>query len=180
MRLLITSVLLLTLLGGCSAIDMSKYSANKPALDLFSYFQGQTTGWGIVQDRKGTLTRQFVVHIDGTVNNDGSLTLVENFDWSDGEKTTRTWILSKMDAHKYTGKAQDVIDSADGTLYGNVLNWQYMLNLQVDDSTWKIKFDDWMFLVSEDLLLNKAVMTKFGLKVGEVTIVFQKNTISNG
>jgi hypothetical protein len=180
MRLLITSVLLLTLLGGCSAIDMTQYSTNKPALDLFSYFQGKTTGWGIVQDRKGTLTRQFVVHIDGTVDSDGSLTLVENFDWSDGEKTTRTWILSKQAAHKYIGKAEDVIDSADGTLYGNVLNWQYVLNLQVDDTTWKIKFDDWMFLVSEDLLLNKAIMTKFGLKVGEVTIVFQKNNISHG
>lgn len=55
-----------------------------------------------------------------------------------------------------------------------------MLNLQVDDTTWKITFDDWMFLVSEDLLLNKAIMTKFGFKVGEVTIVFQKNSGSNG
>ena len=92
----------------------------------------------------------------------------------------RTWVLEKQAAHKYTGKVEDVIDSADGTLFGNVLNWQYMLNLQVDDTTWKIKFDDWMFLVSEDLLLNKAIMTKFGFKVGEVTIVFQKNNGSSG
>ncbi len=179
MRLLITSVLLL-LLGGCSAIDMTEYSANKPALDLVSYFQGKTTGWGIVQDRKGALTRQFVVHIDGTVDSDGNLTLVENFDWSDGEKTSRTWVLSRLAAHKYTGKAEDVIDSAIGTLYGNVLNWQYILNLQVDDTNWKIKFDDWMFLVSEDLLLNKAIMSKFGFKVGEVTLVFQKTNGSEG
>jgi hypothetical protein len=180
MRILITSVLLFILLTGCSAIDMTQYSANKPELDLYSYFQGKTTGWGIVQDRKGTLTRQFVVHIDGTVDSEGKLTLVEDFDWSDGEKTSRTWVLAKLEEHKYTGKAEDVIDSADGTLYGNVLNWQYVLNLQVDDTTWKIKFDDWMFLVSEDLLLNKAIMTKFGFKVGEVTIVFQKNKSSNG
>jgi hypothetical protein len=175
MRLFISSVLLAFLVTGCSAIDMTQYRTNKPGLDLFTYFQGKTTGWGIVQDRKGVLTRQFVVHIDGTVNSDGRLTLVEDFDWSDGEKTSRTWVLSKQAEHKYTGTAEDVIDSADGTLYGNVLNWQYRLNLQVDDTTWKIKFDDWMFLVSEDLLLNKAIMSKFGFKVGEVTIVFQKN-----
>jgi hypothetical protein len=55
-----------------------------------------------------------------------------------------------------------------------VLNWKYLLNLKVDDTTWKIRFDDWMFLVSDNLLLNKATMSKFGFKVGEVTIVFQK------
>lgn len=174
MRLLIT-FLILMLLSGCSAIDMKQYSSNEPYLDLFGFFQGQTKGWGIVQDRKGTVTRQFTVKIKGTVNSDSSLTLVEDFDWSDGEKSNRTWILSKLDEHSYTGKAEDVIDSASGTLYGNVLNWQYKMNLKVDDTIWKIKFDDWMFLLSDNLLLNKATMSKFGLKVGEVIIVFSKN-----
>ena len=149
-------------------------------LDLFSFFQGQTKGWGIVQDRKGNLTRQFTVDIRGTVNSDGSLTLVEDFDWSDGEKSNRTWILKKLDAHSYTGTAEDVVNSSSGTLYGNVLNWQYKLNLKLDDTTWKIKFDDWMFLLGENLLLNKATMSKFGLKVGEVTIVFQKIMAQGG
>lgn len=173
MRLLM-AIFLAALLAGCSAIDMKQYSANQPALDLYSFFQGQTRGWGIVQDRKGQLTRQFTVAITGTVNSDGSLTLAENFDWSDGEQSQRTWILARLNAHSYTGRAEDVIDSASGTLYGNVLNWQYVLNLKVDDTLWKITFDDWMFLVDDDLLLNKATMSKFGFKVGEITIVFQK------
>lgn len=173
MRLIII-ISLLVLLSGCSVIDMKQYSSNQPPLDLFSYFQGETKGWGIVQDRKGRLTRQFVVDIKGTVSSDGKLTLVEDFNWNDGEKSTRTWILSKVNLHSYTGRAEDVINVASGTLYGNVLNWQYQLNLKVDDTTWKIKFDDWMFLVSDNLLLNKAILSKFGLKVGEVTIVFEK------
>ena len=172
---LITIVSLFVLLSGCSAIDMKQYSANKPPLDLFDFFQGQTKGWGIVQDRKGTLTRQFTVAIEGKVSSNGDLILAEDFHWSDGEKSKRTWILAKIDTHRFTGRAEDVIDTAGGTLYGNVLNWQYRLNLKVDDTTWKIKFDDWMFLVSENLLLNRATMSKFGLKVGEVTIVFQKD-----
>ena len=167
-------VFILSLLTGCSAIDMKSYNSNEPRLDMYHFFQGQTKGWGIVQDRKGTLTRQFTVDITGTVSSDDTLTLVEDFNWSDGEISTRTWILSRQDAHHFTGEAADVINSASGTLYGNVLNWQYKLNLEVDDSTWKINFDDWMFLVSENLLLNKATMSKFGFKVGEVTIVFQK------
>jgi hypothetical protein len=167
-------ILLLFFLTGCSSIDMQRYSNNKPELDLFNYFEGSTIGWGIVQDRKGVLLRQFVVTIDGSIDDNGQLTLMEDFDWSDGEKSSRKWILTKDDAHTFSGTASDVIDKADGTLYGNVLNWKYRLNLKVDNTTWKITFDDWMFLVSDDLLINKATMSKFGFEVGEITIVFQK------
>lgn len=173
MKTLLT-VILLTLLTGCSAVDIKQYSSNNPQLDLFSYFTGHTRGWGIVQDRKGSLTRQFTVDIEGTVSDDGKLTLYEEFIYNDGEESTRTWIISKTADHSYTGTAEDILKPADGLIYGNVLNWQYQMNIEVDDTSWKIKFDDWMFLVSDEVLLNKATMSKFGLKVGEVTIVFQK------
>ncbi len=166
--------LMITLLTGCSAIDVKQYSSNSPELDLFEYFIGDTKGYGIVQDRKGILTRQFTVDIIGTVEEDGSLKLYEKFDWSDGEKSTRTWIINKKGKHLYAGTAEDVDSPADGTAYGNVLNWQYVLNLKVDETTWKIKFDDWMFLVTDQVLINRAKMSKFGLTVGEVTIVFKK------
>jgi hypothetical protein len=173
MRLLIP-IVMLTLLTGCSAIDMKRYSANEPRLDLFDYFSGSTRGWGIVQDRQGVLIRQFVVEITGEVTDGGQLVLKENFDWSDGEQSSRTWILSQQDQHNFTGTAGDVIDRADGILYGNVVNWKYQLNLKVEDTSWKITFDDWLFQVSEDMLINKATMSKFGFEVGEVTIVFRK------
>ena len=170
----IYTLLALTLLTGCSTVNIAQYSSNKPELNLFSYFLGQTKGYGIVQDRKGNLTRQFVVDINGSIEPDGSLKLHEKFDWSDGEKSTRTWIITKNGKHLYTGNAEDVARPADGTAYGNVLNWQYVLNLKVGDTSWKIKFDDWMFLVTDKVLINRAKMSKFGLTVGEVTIVFQK------
>jgi len=166
--------LMMTLLTGCSAIDMKQYQANDPRLNLYDYFSGSTRGWGIVQDRKGTLIRQFVVEIMGEISDEGQLVLTETFDWSDGKQTRRIWVLSQQDQHSYTGTAEDVVGSADGILYGNVLNWQYQLNLKVDDSIWKISFDDWMFKVSDDMLINRATMSKFGFKVGEVTIVFRK------
>jgi hypothetical protein len=170
----IITLFVLIFLTGCSAVDLKQYSSNSPKLDLFDYFIGETKGYGIVQDRKGTLTRQFTVDITGTIQADGSLKLYEKFDWSDGEKSTRTWIITTNGNHLYSGTAEDVASPADGIAYGNVLNWQYLLNLKVDDTTWKIKFDDWMFLVTDQVLINKAKMSKYGLTVGEVTIVFQK------
>ncbi|MFN2353735.1 MAG: DUF3833 domain-containing protein [Desulfopila sp.] len=171
--------------AGCSSIDMGQYSTNGPRFDVFEYFQGYTRGWGIVQDRKGRLLRQFVVDIEGHTNANGALVMEENFRWNDGELSERTWIISTTTANdsvsekniiSYRGRAADVIDTAQGTAAGNVLNWSYVLDLEVDGKTWEISFDDWMFLQPDDILINKAVMTKFGFQVGEITIVFAKTS----
>lgn len=171
----IISVLVITLfLSSCSAIDIRQYDGSVPKLSLYDYFQGSTKGWGIVQNRKGELTRQFTVDINGYINKQGELVLDEDFHWRDGENSKRTWVIGKIDSHNYSGKAADVVNVAQGQSYGNVLNWQYTLNLKVDESTWKIDFDDWMFLQPDNVLINKAEMQKFGFRVGEVTIVFVK------
>jgi hypothetical protein len=44
----------------------------------------------------------------------------------------------------------------------------------VDGSTWDVQFDDWMFLMDERVMLNRAVMSKFGIRLGEVTLAFYK------
>ncbi len=167
-------VIITILMFGCSVVDMTQYRDNQPQFDLYQYFQGNTKGWGIVQDRKGNLKRQFVVDIIGTVNSAGELVLDEDFTWNDGELSKRIWTIGKIDKHSYNGRADDVVGEASGNAYGNVLNWQYQLNLEVDGTTWKIHFDDWMFLQPDNVLINKAVMSKFGFRVGEVTIVFLK------
>lgn len=162
------------MLSGCSSMKIEDYAKNKPQFDLFDYFTGKTKGWGMVQDRNGNLKRQFVVDIVGTVQIDGRLVLDESFVWSDGEKSKRVWTITRVDKHTFTGKADDVDGEASGKAYGNALNWRYVLNLPVDNRTWKINFDDWMFLQPDGVLLNKAKMSKFGLKVGEVIISFKK------
>lgn len=168
------ALLLLMFLSGCFAVDIKTYEGTKPQLSLFDYFQGNSKGWGIVQNRKGELTRQFVVDIKGYLNEQGEIVLEEDFFWRNGEKSTRTWIINRLDNKKYTGRAADVVDVAQGSSSGSVLNWQYTLNLDVDGSTWEINFDDWMFLQQDNVLINKAKMEKFGFRVGEVTIVFMK------
>jgi len=38
----------------------------------------------------------------------------------------------------------------------------------------RVSFDDWMWLLSEDRLLNRAYMLRFGIDIGEVLITFEK------
>jgi hypothetical protein len=174
MRYILFSLAIL-FISGCTAIDVRQYSNNQPSFDLIQYFNGTTKGWGLVQDRSGVMTRQFVVTIEGQVDAEGNLVMNEDFVWNDGEKSHRTWTIAAKDSHIYIGKAEDVVGTAIGSAYGNVLNWQYHLNLKVDDSEWKIHFDDWMFLQTDGVLINRATMSKFGFRVGEVTIAFSKN-----
>jgi hypothetical protein len=172
-------IALLGLLAGCSGVDVRTYSDNQPALNLYDYFKGETRGWGIVQNRGGEVTRQFVVDIVGQVNDSKELVLTEDFSWSDGERTRRIWTIVETAPNTYSGKADDVIGVAHGSSAGNALNWNYDLSLRVDGSSWKIRFNDWMFLQEDDVLINKAEMTKFGVKVGEVTISFKKKDLNS-
>ena len=63
---------------------------------------------------------------------------------------------------------------AEGRSTGNALNWRYTLNLPVDGKVYEVQFDDWMVLMDERVMLNKAVMSKFGIRLGEVTLSFTK------
>ena len=57
---------------------------------------------------------------------------------------------------------------------GNSFNWRYTLALPVDGSTYHVSFDDWMFMMDDKVMLNRAVMSKFGFRLGEITLSFRK------
>jgi hypothetical protein len=44
----------------------------------------------------------------------------------------------------------------------------------VDGKVYEVQFDDWMYLMDERVMLNKAAMSKFGFGLGEVTLSFTK------
>ena len=75
---------------------------------------------------------------------------------------------------RWTGTAADVIGEARGEVSGNAFNWRYTMALEVDGRTWHVDFDDWMYLVDERTMLNRAVMSKFGVRLGEVLLSFRK------
>ncbi len=168
--LLLPAVLLLK---GCSAMNPEEYADTTPELHIEEYFNGKVRAWGIFQDRSGKVRRQFSVDILGEVDGD-TLTLTEDFRYQDGEVSQRIWTIRRLDEHRYEGRADDVIGVANGLAYGKALNWRYHLLLQVGDSQYKVHFNDWMFLHEDGVLINRATMSKFGIRLGEVTLFFRK------
>ena len=171
---ILLSVLVVFSFSSCAIQSIENYENEKPSFDLQEFFNGNTTGWGIVQDRSGTVTRRFVVEILGKFNgNEG--TLDEQFKWSDGKDEQRIWRLNKVNSKQWIGTADDVVGKAVGTISGNTLKWEYILKLPLENGSINVKFDDWMYLVDENVLMNKAKFSKFGFVLGEVTLSFVKS-----
>jgi hypothetical protein len=167
------SAMLLYALFGCAIVDPVVYAGQKPELVLETYFNGQLTGHGLLMGRSGEIKRRFVVDLSASWSGETG-TLDEQFVWSDGERQHRVWTLKRAGAGRYIGTAPDVVGEAQGVVSGNSLTWSYMLAVPVDGATWNLHFDDAMFLVDENVMLNRAVMTKWGLRVGEIFIAFDR------
>ena len=170
-------LLALGLLAGCASPQVSDYAAEKPVLDLRQYFKGTVDAYGVFTDRSGRVVKRFTVVMtcswQGPPGQETGV-LDEVFTYSDDTTDRRIWTLKRSPDGRYTGTAADVLGEAFGEEKGNAFRWGYTLKLPVDGKIVEVQFDDWMYLMSDKVMLNKAVMSKFGIRLGEVTLTFVK------
>ncbi len=164
----------MAMIGGCGGAKVESYAGGKPEMRFDEFFNGPMTGHAIVQDRSGKIIRRFVVEMVGSWSGDTG-TLEEHFVYSDGEVQDRVWNIRKNPDGTFTGTAADIVGEAKGRSAGNAIKWEYVMTLDVGGRKIDVSFDDWMFLMTEDLVLNRSYMKKFGVRVGEITISIQKN-----
>ena len=175
-HLILAAVLLLAACAGRPELDDPSLSDRQ--LNLEEFFDGTLVAYGQFQDIFGTVRRRFEVQIEGTW--DGrTLRLVEDFVYEDGATERRIWSLVKTGEDTWRGTAPGVIGVAEGEERGDAFNWRYTIDLPVPaadgtTSTFRASFDDWMWLLSDDRLLNRAYMSRLGVPVGEVIIAFEK------
>lgn len=165
-------LMVVLLISSCS-VDVSKYRNTSPALDIKRYFTGDLVAWGLVQDHKQQVTRRFCVEINGQWQGDRGI-LDENFYFDDGETSNRVWTLIKQQDGRYIGTADDVIGQATGQQRGFAFHWQYQLAVSVDGTIYHLNLDDWMYQIDKNRLFNKTGMYKFGVKVAEITLFFDR------
>ncbi|WP_256997947.1 DUF3833 domain-containing protein [Candidatus Pelagibacter communis] len=146
----------------------------EPKLIIEEYLTGNVKAWGILQNRSGKVTRQFSADLDGTW--DGKqLILKEKFNWDDGEVQYREWTILKIDENYYEGTAGDVVGKAKGYQYGSAFKFEYDLIVPFKGKEIKVTFDDWIFKQDDQVAINRATLSKFGFKVGELTVFFFKS-----
>ncbi len=160
-------------LSACAGPQVSQYASEKPVLDLRTYFNGTLDAYGVFTDRSGAVVKRFTVVMRCSWNGDDGV-LDEDFTYSDGTTQKRIWRMKHLGNGQFTGTADDVVGMARGEQRGNAFRWGYTLQLPVDGKTYEVQFDDWMYLMNEGVMLNKAEMSKFGFRLGEVTLSFVK------
>lgn len=172
MKLVFAAVLSLGL-AGCASPGVERYRAEQPKLDIKTYLNGALDAWGLFQGRSGEVQKRFHVAIDARWTGDTGV-LDERFTWSDGTTSRRVWTLTLQPDGTFRGRADDVIGEAVGEIAGNALRWRYVLALPVDGKVYHVDFDDWMFLMDDKVMLNRSIMSKWGFRLGEVTLTFVK------
>ncbi len=169
------ALLLATLaLAGCAGPSVQDYASESPKLDLRTFLTGDLTAKGFFTDRSGRIVKRFTVAMKGSwAGNQG--TLDEQFVYTDGTRQQRVWHLKDLGNGRFTGTASDVVGEADGEVAGNAFRFRYTLALPVDGRVWDVQIDDWMFLMDERTVLNRSPMSKFGIHLGDITIVITRD-----
>jgi len=162
------------LLAACSSSPDLDQQLGGPDLVLEEYFDGDLVAFGQFQDRFGTVRRRFKVDIEGDWDGE-TLTLVEDFTYEDATTERRVWTLTQTGPNTWEGTAPGVIGAATGEIRGDAFNWRYTIDLPIGEGeTLRATFDDWMWQFDETRLLNRAYMSRFGVRIGEVIIFFEK------
>jgi hypothetical protein len=172
MRNMVLALFVSLVLVGC-ATSINQYEATEPDIALEEFFNGELFAYGIVQNRFGKVQKRFTVEMIGTWQDNVGI-LEEDFFYADGTTDRRVWRLVKEAENVYSGTADDVSVDAIGSTSGFAFQWTYVLDVPVEDKIWTFKLNDWMYLVDENRLVNRAQMKKFGVVVGEITLVIEK------
>lgn len=158
--------------AACAGPPTLPVPAGAPSITLEGFFAGRTVGKGAFTSGIAGVNRPLTVVTRGRW--DGrTLTLREDFAFADGEKDVKTWRFTKVAPGVYEGTREDVIGKADIRQVGNVIQLRYTADVRArDGSVTRLDFADTIAPLDGKRVLNEAVVSKFGVPIGKVSLVF--------
>ena len=135
---------------------------------------GDTVATGSFSAIDGT-EREFIAYINGSW--DGSaVTLVEDFEFADGVKERKTWVLTQLDNGEWSGTREDVVGTARGYQDGKAFRLDYTMALPDDDGNpgRKMKFRDVIVNDLDGNIINNATVGLWGLRVATVNLLIER------
>jgi len=81
----------------------------------------------------------------------------------------------RLDAHRYSATANDVVGTGTGEAHGNAFRWEYTVALQPGNPLSHVRLKQWMYLQDDGrIVLNRGTIRKFGLQVAQVSEVLRR------
>jgi len=135
---------------------------------------GKTIATGSFSAIDGTF-REFIVYIDGTWDGE-SVTLVEDFEYTDGVKERKTWVLTKLPNGEFSGTREDVVGTARGYQDGKAFRLEYNMALPDEDGNpgREMRFRDVLVNDASGTIINNATVGLWGIEVATVSLRIQR------
>lgn len=167
-------VALSILLGACARAPQLPAETGTEAFVIERDLEGSTVARGEFSAING-VRRGFTVYLDG-VRSGETFTLKERFEYDDGERDHKTWVLTLKGPGEYAATREDVVGEARGWQDGVAFRLEYDVRLPNDkgEPGMKVRFRDVMVKTPEGLVLNRASVGKWGLAVGKVELAIKR------
>lgn len=167
-------IVLSCLAAACAGPPRVTLAPDARTFDLVTFFTGRTVGEGAFRSGIAGIDRPFKVFTRGTWNG-RTLTLVEDFEFADGERDRKTWRFTRVSPGRYTGTREDVIGTADVFQEGKTVRLNYSADVRGKDGrTTRLDFADVIAYLDDRRVLNRATVSLAGLPIGEVDLAFVK------
>jgi hypothetical protein len=141
--------------------------------DILEFMTGALHGWGVFEDRFGRVKERFEVDAFGRWDGD-TLVLEETFSYASGRTEQRIWKLSRDGAGSFTGRCADCDGTARGRFADGLATLDYVFLLKLKSRIVRLNFADRFYPVGDSSVVNRTQVSKWGIKVGEVSAVFSK------
>lgn len=181
-RLGVPFALALTL-GACATMPAARPPADGETLRasprdvvMERDFAGRTYARGVFTNGLTGSKRPFSVTLDGRWNGK-VLTLREAFVYDDGERDVKTWQLTRTGPGTYTGTREDVVGEAVVYTQGDIVRLGYDIDLPTSSGAVRLRFEDVIERRGDGTIVNRAIVSKFGLPIGDVDLVFGRRPI---
>lgn len=163
------AVMIAALAAACATAPPIPREAAAETFSLERDLAGERIARGEFRSITG-VRRGFTAHLRGAWDGQ-TLTLVEDFEFDDGERDRKTWRLRRIEPGRYAGAREDVVGEAVGYQDGPAFRLEYDVRLPSSNGAGrKVRFRDVLSLDAEGAVLNRAVVSWFGLRVGSVSL----------
>ncbi len=176
MRFFLLSALMLAapILASCASAPGLPKETGPTAFVIERDLAGSTLARGQFSAING-VKRGFTAELTGT-RDGNTFTLLERFQYDDGEKDQKTWVLTLLGDGKYTGVREDVVGQAKGWQDGKAFRLAYDVVLPGENGKkgMQVHFQDVMVLKADGAVLNRASVGKWGFGVAKVELEIKR------
>jgi len=152
-------------LAACATVPPSP--ARALPITLVDAFRGRTRGTGVFRAPLAGIERRFTADLRGRLRGD-TLTVVEDFVYDDGQQDRLTWVFTRTGPGTWDGRREDTVGTAKVVEDGREIRLTYRADFRSSSGVTRLGFADVIYRPAPDLVVNDAVVTRWGLPIGTV------------